>query len=176
MVIGVLAVLPAFSRFTTISRTPSSRLNLKLLHTALMIYETRHGVLPADPRGEAHALYLLEDIAEGDASFFADPLVDIRGVSRPEFDDGRRMVVNSHFEYLNDPRPGGDDVVVLAEVPGLNAKRRHYATLGGTVSSIDAQVDPLADSPLLGLRVRLVNGKFVPLPRDAAEATRPRGP
>jgi hypothetical protein len=165
VVMAALAILPSFVQMRS-DWSPSAFFYLKELHTALMVYEKNMGVLPSDPRGSGYALYLLKDIVEGHASLFGDPFAEASGIPAPRFDDERRMLVGSHFAYLNAPEPATDDMVVLAEMPGLNPKRRYYLTLNGAFGWIEAQTDPLANRPLLGLR--LVDGKFVPTRGDAA--------
>jgi hypothetical protein len=162
---GVAFVLPFFARPGG-GWTPSARGNLKIATIALYMYQEKNGCLPGDPRGSGYALYLLKDIVEGYAGAFSDPFAEAKGIPAPRFDDERRMLVGSHFAYLNDPRPPTEDMIVLAEVPGLNPKRRFYLTLNGRVRSIEAETDPLANRPLLGLR--LVDGKFVPIGGAAA--------
>jgi hypothetical protein len=169
--VAVVAFLPFFAEEMRSDWTPSALFYLKRLHTGFRMYYQEMGVLPSDPRGSSYALYLLKDAVAGvgGASLFADPSAEQKGVAMPRFDDDRRMLVGSQYDYLNDPRPPVDDMILLAEVPGLNPKRRYYLTLNNKVGSIDAETDPLANRPLLGLR--LVDGKLVPVREGGRQRT-----
>jgi hypothetical protein len=165
VLLGVLMTLPTSVQVTN-RWVPSAFGNLKQVSIAFYMYQDKNGCLPADPRGSSYALYLLKDLVEGHAEIFADP--DGKGdiVPTPRFDDEQRLLLGSHFAYLNDPKPAADDVVVLAEVPGINPKGRYFLTLSGAIGRIDAETDPLANRPLLGLRS--VDGKFWPTSGDGA--------
>ena len=107
------------------------RRNILSIRHALYIYNYEYGELPYDRRGPEFALYKLKPFVE-DVNLFRCPIGDKINPGPPAWDDANHRLLNSDYDYINQPGINMQDhsreiyLVILAERTGVRKSGKVY--------------------------------------------------